>query len=99
MAALIDEAMDLVRPIATKSSIRSGPNWPRNAEVWCDSEAVSQILSNLLDNAIKYTPAGGIIVAGARPAGRFVEVYVRDSRSRHSGGGFAAPVRAVLPRG
>ena len=52
---------------------------PADAEVWCDSEAVSQMLSNLLDNAIKYTPAGGRITVGARPAGRFVEVYVRDT--------------------
>ncbi len=80
MAGLLEEAMDLVRPIATKSSLSLATELAAGApEVWCDSEAVSQILSNLLDNAIKYTPAGGTIVAGARPAGRFVEVYVRDS--------------------
>src|ERR1035441_4073152 len=44
-----------------------------------DREAVSQILSNLMDNAIKYTPRGGRISVGARPAGRYVEVHVRDS--------------------
>jgi len=72
--------MDLVRPIAAKSSIRLATELdPTTPEVWCDGEAVSQILSNLLDNAIKYTPAGGSIVAGAYPAGRFVEVFVRDS--------------------
>jgi two-component system phosphate regulon sensor histidine kinase PhoR len=29
--------------------------------VWADAEAVSQILDNLVDNAVKYTPAGGRI--------------------------------------
>jgi two-component system phosphate regulon sensor histidine kinase PhoR len=28
---------------------------------WADEEAVSQILDNLVDNALKYTPAGGDI--------------------------------------
>ena len=80
IGGLIEESMDLVRPIAAKSSIRLATELdPTTPEVWCDGEAVSQILSNLLDNAIKYTPAGGSIAAGARPAGRFVEVFVRDS--------------------
>jgi two-component system phosphate regulon sensor histidine kinase PhoR len=52
---------------------------PPGAEVWCDTEAVSQVMSNLLDNAIKYTPAGGNITVGARHAGAFCELYVRDT--------------------
>jgi two-component system phosphate regulon sensor histidine kinase PhoR len=80
IGGLIEESMDLVRPIAAKSPIRLETELDAaTPEVWCDGEAVSQILSNLLDNAIKYTPAGGSIVAGAYPAGRFVEVFVRDS--------------------
>ncbi len=47
--------------------------------VCCDSEAVSQILSNLLDNAIKYTPAGGKITVGAKLVGPMVEFFVRDT--------------------
>ena len=39
---------------------------PEDAVVCCDSEAVSQILSNLLENAIKYTPPGGRITVGAQ---------------------------------
>ncbi len=78
--ALLREAIDLVRPIAEKKHIRldQEPS-PEAAEAWCDSEAVSQILSNLLDNAIKYTPDGGSITVGVRPAGRFVEMFVRDT--------------------
>jgi two-component system phosphate regulon sensor histidine kinase PhoR len=52
---------------------------PEDAEVCCDREAVSQILSNLLDNAIKYTPVGGRIAVGAREDGPSVEIFVRDT--------------------
>jgi two-component system phosphate regulon sensor histidine kinase PhoR len=77
---LIRDAFELVRPIAEKSSIRLvEEDAPADTMVFCDSEAVSQILSNLLDNAIKYTPAGGEIAVGARPLTGVVEFYVRDS--------------------
>jgi two-component system phosphate regulon sensor histidine kinase PhoR len=69
-----------MQPIAEKSEIRLELEpGPEDAAAWCDREAVSQILSNLMDNAIKYTPRGGRISVGARPAGRYVEVHVRDS--------------------
>jgi len=52
---------------------------PPGTEAWCDTEAVSQILSNLLDNAIKYTSSGGRITVGARPGATHIEVFVRDT--------------------
>jgi two-component system phosphate regulon sensor histidine kinase PhoR len=77
---LIHDAFEMVRPIAEKSEIRLvEERAPEDTVVVCDSEAISQILSNLLDNAIKYTPAGGRITVGARPAGAMVEFFVRDS--------------------
>ncbi|HEY2013225.1 MAG TPA: ATP-binding protein, partial [Bryobacteraceae bacterium] len=77
---LLHEAVDSIRPIAEKNQLQLDlVPAPPDSEAWCDSEAVSQILSNLLDNAIKYTPAGGRITVGAQPAAEFVEVYVRDT--------------------
>lgn len=77
---LLKQAIELMRPMAQKREIRLELQAaPADASVWCDSEAVSQILSNLLDNAIKYTPSGGRIAVGAESRGRFVELYVRDT--------------------
>jgi two-component system phosphate regulon sensor histidine kinase PhoR len=77
---LLQDAIELMRPIAARSDLQLALEpAPEDAQVWCDSEAVSQMLSNLLDNAIKCTPAGGCVTVGARPAGRFVEMYVRDT--------------------
>jgi two-component system phosphate regulon sensor histidine kinase PhoR len=45
---------------------------------WADEEAVSQILDNLVDNAVKYTPAGGRIQVAAYCEERHVCLEVRD---------------------
>ncbi len=77
---LLNDALELLAPIAEKRRIRLDLALaPADSEAWCDREAVSQILSNLLDNAIKYTPPGGRITVGAHfPDGR-LELYVRDT--------------------
>jgi two-component system, OmpR family, phosphate regulon sensor histidine kinase PhoR len=46
--------------------------------VLADREAIHQVFSNLIDNAMKYGRAGGRIELGARAAERGIEFYVRD---------------------
>jgi two-component system phosphate regulon sensor histidine kinase PhoR len=84
---LLGDIVDSMRPIAGRKSISLDlqPS-PPETEVFCDSQAIYQILSNLLDNAVKYTPEGGIITVGSRPftdpqGVRRVEVFVRDTGS------------------
>jgi two-component system, OmpR family, phosphate regulon sensor histidine kinase PhoR len=46
--------------------------------VLADREAIHQVFSNLIDNAMKYGRTGGRIVLGARRAPRGIEFYVQD---------------------
>jgi len=46
--------------------------------VLADREAIHQVFSNLIDNAMKYGRTGGRIELGARIAQRGIEFYVRD---------------------
>ncbi len=43
-----------------------------------DRDRVEQVILNLLDNAIKYSPAGGAVVVSAERAGEVVRIAVED---------------------
>lgn len=44
-----------------------------------DPEKVTRVLTNLVDNAMNYTPPGGAIAIGAHPQGDFVRISVHDT--------------------
>ena len=46
--------------------------------VLADREAIHQVFSNLIDNAMKYGRSGARIELGARSARRGIEFYFRD---------------------
>ena len=83
---LLHDCVDSVRPMADKKhlKLRVEPA-PEGTEVFCDSKAVHQLLGNLLDNAIKYTPEHDeIFVSASKPVRaasgqEFVEFAVRDT--------------------
>jgi two-component system, OmpR family, phosphate regulon sensor histidine kinase PhoR len=53
--------------------------------VLADREAIHQVFSNLIDNALKYGASGGRIILGARAVPHAVEFFVQDF-----GGGIAS---------
>jgi two-component system phosphate regulon sensor histidine kinase PhoR len=77
---LLRDSVDSLQPVAEKKSITLHllPAEEKR-EVFCDSEAVHQMMSNLLDNAIKYTPVGGQITVSTEELKDAMMVSVRDT--------------------
>jgi two-component system phosphate regulon sensor histidine kinase PhoR len=49
--------------------------------VVADADAIRQVLTNLLDNSLRYTPPGGRIVCRSRPEGGGIAISVADNGS------------------
>ena len=50
----------------------------QNIEILCDQRYIETALSNLLDNAVKYTPRGGHIIVSAEESLGIVRISVED---------------------
>ena len=77
---LIQQALQVLQPLALEKGqdlkVEVSPELPR---VLADRERFLQVLSNLVGNAIKFTPTGGSIVLRARRVDGMVRLSVKDS--------------------
>lgn len=75
---VVDRAVDLYREVAEAKDIRMHAA-ATDVAVSGDRTRLEQVAANLIDNAIKYTPAGGAVDVEVRRAGDRALLEVRDS--------------------
>ncbi|MDP9245886.1 MAG: ATP-binding protein [Chloroflexota bacterium] len=76
LGAAIASAVDIVRPSFERRSIEIDLDVPAPLRARAHPDHLAQVLANLLQNAVRYTPAGGTVVVAAarRPADIVVSV-------------------------
>ncbi len=80
LADAIDAAVDVVRPDATAKGIRLDVELaPRDARIVGDADRMQQIVWNLLVNAVKFTPATGVVQVRLACSDGHAELVVRDT--------------------
>jgi len=77
-ADLLQEVVQSFRELSRAQNVDLKVEDFAATQVGADPEAIHQVFSNLVDNALKYAASGGRIVLGARPVFQAVEFYVQD---------------------
>jgi two-component system CheB/CheR fusion protein len=93
VADLCQHSLDLIAQQAQKKQITLQADYQPTdlPDLWGDARRLRQILVNLLDNAVKFTPAGGQVTLATRVADDQIHVSITDT-----GIGIAAEHTAAL---
>ena len=80
VGGLLDEAIELHRPLAEAHGLKlEREEEPGLPAVWADRVRVLQVFSNLIGNALRFTPEGGRVTVRARREGTRVRFDVSDT--------------------
>lgn len=78
--SLVSRVVSAMSPLADSAGINLQMDIQAFGSVLADAERITQVLTNLVSNAIKYTPAGGsVIVTATVVRMTHVQITVRDS--------------------
>jgi signal transduction histidine kinase len=91
LSELVASMVELYAPVSEERGIRLESSVIDGAQVQGSRQLLAQALANLLDNAIKFTPAGGHIRVALRRTGNGHEVVVEDD-----GPGIPADKREIV---
>ncbi|MGH3003790.1 MAG: ATP-binding protein [Gaiellaceae bacterium] len=78
VASLVHQAVEPVRLAAPEKIAFEVTTCEEPLSARADEDLLRQVLANLLDNAVKYSPDGGTVAVQSRNAEPFVEITVAD---------------------
>ncbi len=79
LGELVADAVEQVRPAANEKGISITLQGPDDTHLTADQDLLLQLVLNLLDNAVKYTPSGGVITVSWRQDRSDAVVEVSDN--------------------
>ena len=79
VAQLVEEARELLTPLAEQKGVSLETDVAGDLTAWLDPDRTSQVLTNLLNNAIKFTAGGGHIAIRSYARGPDIVTEVCDT--------------------
>src|ERR1041384_3808455 len=80
LVSVVNAALDAVRPALEVKDIKIETQFPEGLKIIAgDADRLQQVVWNLLSNASKFTPAGGVISVRIRQDETYAEIEVRDT--------------------
>ncbi len=80
LRAAVENSIEQAQPTADRKGVRLAMQLPAEPlRQHHDPQRLGQVLSNLINNAVKFTPAGGAVEVSLRPAEEGAEIEVADN--------------------
>jgi signal transduction histidine kinase len=78
---IVHDVCELYQAAAEERQVTLEAKAPQPVEVFGDRELLAQVLTNLVDNAVKYTPPGGVVLIELKRSGDLAQLRVADTGS------------------
>ena len=75
---IIEEVLKRLKTVAQAKSITFEQNLEPLFSVECDEDLIRQVLTNLVDNAIKYSPQNAKVIVSSREEEGYIRVDIQD---------------------
>jgi len=79
ISTLIEEACDLFQPLVEDKGLLTKTQIPAQSLLPGDKSKLQRVVTNLLDNAIKYTPSGGTVTVSVEEVKKELIISIRDT--------------------
>ena len=78
LSALINRIVDMYQLVAEEKSVYINSTIPKNLNIKIDAARIGQVLANILDNAIKFTPPEGTVTIEAK-VNKEIKIKIQDT--------------------
>jgi signal transduction histidine kinase len=79
LGIVVDEVLSTMAPLAEQKGVTIRAQMHLDGLVWLDGPRITQVLTNLIDNGLKFTPVGGQVSVEVRASEDTLLAWVRDT--------------------